>query len=89
MACSGFRGSIYITIMELGPQNHNGDGLSGPNSIIVVYMDPLGIIQFHETPTPGSLIEPVKASVNRTYPMKPSKTQKLPQDPIKKASESL
>ena len=29
------RGSIY-TIMELGPQNHNGDGLLGPNSIIVV-----------------------------------------------------
>ena len=29
--------------MELGPQNHNnGDGLLGPNSIIVVYMDPLG-----------------------------------------------
>ena len=28
--------------MELGPQNHNEDGLLGPNSIIVVYMDPLG-----------------------------------------------
>ena len=26
----------------LGPQNHNGDGLLEPNSIIVVYMDPLG-----------------------------------------------
>ena len=37
------RGSIYTTIMEIGPQNHNGDGLLGPNSIIVVYMDPLGI----------------------------------------------
>ena len=37
------RGSIYTTIMELGPQNHNGDGLLGPNSIIVVYMDPLGM----------------------------------------------
>ena len=37
------RGSIHTTIMELGPQNHNnGDGLLGPNSIIVVYMDPLG-----------------------------------------------
>ena len=36
------RGSIYTTIMELGPQNHNGDGLLGPHSIIVVYMDPLG-----------------------------------------------
>ena len=29
------RGSIYTTIMELGPQNHNGDGLFGANSIIV------------------------------------------------------
>ena len=32
--------------MELGPQNHNGDGLLGLlglNSIIVVYMDPLGM----------------------------------------------
>ena len=28
--------------MELGPQNHNRDGLLGPNSIMVVYMDPLG-----------------------------------------------
>ena len=37
------RGSIHTTIMELGPQNHNGDCLLGPNSIIVVYMDPLGI----------------------------------------------
>ena len=36
------RGSIYTTIMELGPQNHNGDGLLGPHSKIVVYMDPLG-----------------------------------------------
>ena len=36
------RGSIYTAIMELGPQNHNGDGLLGPNSIIVVYMEPLG-----------------------------------------------
>ena len=38
------RGSIYTTIMELGPQNHNGDGLLGPDSIIVVYMDPLGLV---------------------------------------------
>ena len=28
--------------MELGPQNHNGDGLLGLNSIIVVFLDPLG-----------------------------------------------
>ena len=36
------RGSIYPTIMELGPQNHNGDGLLGPNSVVVGNMDPLG-----------------------------------------------
>ena len=35
------RGSIYTTSMELGPQNHNKDGLLGPNSRIVVHMDPL------------------------------------------------
>ena len=37
------RESIYTTIMELGSQNHNGDGLLGLNSIIAVYMDPLGL----------------------------------------------
>ena len=36
------RGSIYTTIMELGAQNYNRDGLLGPNSIMVVFMDPLG-----------------------------------------------
>ena len=36
------RGSRYTTIMELGHQNHNTHGFLGPNSIIVVYMDPLG-----------------------------------------------
>ena len=36
------RGSTYTTIMELGPQTHNGDTLLGPNSVMVVYMDPLG-----------------------------------------------
>ena len=30
--------------MEVGPQNHNGDGLLRPNSVIVVYMDPLGMM---------------------------------------------
>ena len=29
--------------MELGLKNHNGDGLLGHNSIMVVYMDPLGL----------------------------------------------
>ena len=36
------RGSIYTPIMELGSQNHGRDGPLGPNSIIVVCMDPLG-----------------------------------------------
>ena len=33
-------GSINAKIMELCPQNHNKDGLLGPNSIMVGYMDP-------------------------------------------------
>ena len=36
------RGSIYTPIMELGSQNHCRDCLWGPDSILVVYMDPLG-----------------------------------------------
>ena len=49
------KGSMYTTIMDFGPKNHNGDGLLGPNSTMVVYtldpktlnpkptyMDPLG-----------------------------------------------
>ena len=36
------RGSIYTPVLELGPQHHNRDGLVGPNSILVVYMDSLG-----------------------------------------------
>ena len=34
------RGSIYTTIMESGPKNHDGDGLLGPNSrsILVAYI---------------------------------------------------
>ena len=30
--------------MELGSKSHNKDGLLGPNSIMVVCMDPLGYI---------------------------------------------
>ena len=37
------RGSIYTTIMELGSKRPSPLWFSGPNSIIVVYMDPLGI----------------------------------------------
>ena len=33
-------------MMELGPQNHNRDGLLRPNSVMGVYMDPLGNKEF-------------------------------------------
>ena len=36
------RGSIYTTIMELAPKRPSPLWFWGPNSIIVVYMDPLG-----------------------------------------------
>ena len=56
--------------MELGPQNHNGDGLSGPNSIIVVYMDPLGKLRRSydrrlQTPRSALNPEPQNASPQR------------------------
>ena len=35
------RGPIYTTTTELSPQNHSRNGLLGPKSIMVVYMDPL------------------------------------------------
>ena len=35
------KGSIYTTIVALGPKNHNMNGLLVPNSILVVHMDPL------------------------------------------------
>ena len=36
------RGSIYTTNGELGPKYHTTDGIMGPNSPMVVYVDPLG-----------------------------------------------
>ena len=46
LGCSGdlvsYRVGIYFCV-ELGLQKHSKDGLAGPhNSIMVVYMDPLG-----------------------------------------------
>ena len=35
-------GFIYTTIMALGAENHDKDGLVGPTSTMVVYVDPLG-----------------------------------------------
>ena len=37
------RGSIYTTIMELGPERPSPLWFWVPNSTIVVYVDPLGI----------------------------------------------
>ena len=34
--------SRNTTIVELGPKDHIRDGLLGPNSIMVVYVDPRG-----------------------------------------------
>ena len=41
------RGSIYTTIMELGPKRPSPLWFWGPNSIMVVYMGPLGNIYIH------------------------------------------
>ena len=34
--------SLYATSMELGHQSHDADGLLGPHSRMVVYVEPLG-----------------------------------------------
>ena len=34
--------------MESGPQNQNRNGLLGPYSIMVVYVDPLGFQRFNQ-----------------------------------------
>ena len=43
------RGSIYTTVSELGPKIlskcHTIEGIMGPNSLMVVYVDPLGYYQ--------------------------------------------
>ena len=50
--------------MELGPQNHNGDGLLGTNSIIVVYMDPLGSLMEVITTRPT-----IRSSRQKAWPL--------------------
>ena len=49
--------SIYTTIVEFGPENHNKNSLLGPNSIMVVYTDPLGdlLSQAQQSSWPQSL----------------------------------
>ena len=43
------RGSIYTTIRESGPKipYHTIEGIMGPNSLMVVYVDPLGYIYIY------------------------------------------
>ena len=62
--------------MELGPENHNGDGLLEPNSIIVVYMDPLGNpIKTSKAPTWKRCTTPRNMSGTLKGPPFPSKNQ--------------
>ena len=42
--CLNPRGSIYTTIRKLGPQIPYLEGVMGPTSVMVVYVDPLGIV---------------------------------------------
>ena len=44
------RGSIYTTIRELGPKiPYYIEGIMGPSSLMVVYVDPLGNLGFGAT----------------------------------------
>ena len=36
-------GPYTLPLWNYRPKNHNGDGLLGPDSIMVVYVDPLGL----------------------------------------------
>ena len=52
--------------MELGPKNPNGDGLLGPNSMMVVYMGPLGtLLSFYGLgiAAEGALVPPFTRSL--------------------------
>ena len=49
------RGSIYTTIMELGPKRPSLLWFWDPNSIIGVYMDPLGLLEFFPLKASGGL----------------------------------
>ena len=43
---------VHTIIMQTRPQDHNEDGLLGPNSIIEIFMDPVGNLFFVDTPVP-------------------------------------
>ena len=42
------QGTYTLPLWNYSPQNHNRDGLLGPNSTMVVYIDPLGLCVLHE-----------------------------------------
>ena len=50
------KGPYIVKNMELGPKNHNLNGFFflGSHSIMVVYMDPLGLARFRDTHRPLS-----------------------------------
>ena len=54
------RGSIYTTILELETQNHNEDGLLGPNSIIIFIIWTLNPIN----PKPKTLNPKVQENIH-------------------------
>ena len=62
------RGSIYTTIMELSPKRPSPSWFLGPNSTIVVYMDPLGYAALMER----TLME---ARMNVMKPVEDAKTK--------------
>ena len=41
--CNSKRVHIHYNYGIIGPKNHNGDGLLGPNSIMAVYTDSLAL----------------------------------------------
>ena len=53
--------------MELGPQNHDGDGLLRPNSTIVVYMDSLGITSLENLEPQRMLNRQVRSCTTSSY----------------------
>ena len=51
------RGSIYTTIRELGPKSLTKERIMGPNSLMVVYVDPLGVSTVTGSVEPRFLVE--------------------------------
>ena len=70
-----FRGSIYTTIMDLGPKRPSLLWFWGPNSIIVVYVDPFGSAKSSGAKTrtndlPGQVPEDLEVTLPRPRPQR-------------------